>query len=60
MKEEVNFTIEDLPEVKYAKFEDWSKLGYKIKKGSKAIWYMNEDYFTEFQVEPYKSREREF
>ena len=46
-----NFTYDDLPEIKYARLKEWSELGYKVKKGSKAFWIEDEAYFTEAQVE---------
>ncbi len=43
--------LEDLPQVRYATFDVWSSLGYKITKGSKAFWVEGVSYFNEFQVE---------
>lgn len=34
----------------YRKFDDWSKAGYKIKKGSKATWIDGVPMFSEEQV----------
>jgi len=34
-------------------FDEWSKLGYTIKKGSKASWVDNIAVFTEDQVRPF-------
>jgi hypothetical protein len=38
-----------LPDMKT--FNDWSYLGYKIKKGSKATWVDDVAMFSSFQVE---------
>lgn len=43
-------TLEKLPKVRYATFEIWSNLGYKIIKGSKSFWIEGVSYFNEFQV----------
>lgn len=42
--------LTDLPTVRYATFDIWSKLGYKIIKGSKCFWIEGVSYFNEFQV----------
>lgn len=34
----------------FKSFDDWSRAGYKIKKGSKAVWINNTAMFSEQQV----------
>ncbi len=43
-----------IPEL--ASFDQWSALGYKIKKGSKATWIEGKAIFTNKQVEKYQPK----